>query len=78
MGDFTLKGGRVVVGFAAETGDPLPEARRKLAEKGLDLIVANAENAAGGFGLTRKANTTKPRSPSPGTLAERLRRQIDN
>ena len=36
-----LKGDRVFVGFAAETGDPLPEARRKLAAKGLDLIVAN-------------------------------------
>lgn len=36
-----LKGGRYFAGFAAETGDPLPEARRKLAEKGLDLIVAN-------------------------------------
>jgi putative hydrolase of HD superfamily len=35
------KGGRVFVGFAAETGDPEPEARRKLAAKGLDLIVAN-------------------------------------
>jgi phosphopantothenoylcysteine decarboxylase/phosphopantothenate--cysteine ligase len=29
------------VGFAAETGDPLAEARRKLETKGLDLIVAN-------------------------------------
>lgn len=36
-----LKGNRIFVGFAAETGDPLPEARRKLAAKGLDLIVAN-------------------------------------
>ena len=36
-----LKGHRCFVGFAAETGDPLPEARRKLAAKGLDLIVAN-------------------------------------
>ena len=35
------KDGRLFVGFAAETGDPLPEARRKLAAKGLDLIVAN-------------------------------------
>ena len=35
------KGGRLFVGFAAETGDPLPEARRKLTAKGLDLIVAN-------------------------------------
>ena len=36
-----LKGERIYVGFAAETGDPEPEARRKLAAKGLDLIVAN-------------------------------------
>ena len=36
-----LKGRRMFVGFAAETGDPLAEARRKLAAKGLDLIVAN-------------------------------------
>ena len=36
-----LKGRRPFVGFAAETGDPLAEARRKLAAKGLDLIVAN-------------------------------------
>ncbi len=36
------KPGQVVVGFAAEAGDQLmPEARRKLADKGLDLIVAN-------------------------------------
>lgn len=36
-----LKDGRFFVGFAAETGDPLPEARRKLAAKGLDMVVAN-------------------------------------
>lgn len=36
-----LKGDRTIVGFAAETGDPVPEARRKLAAKGLDLVVAN-------------------------------------
>ncbi len=35
------KGGRIFVGFAAETGDPTAEGRRKLEEKGLDLIVAN-------------------------------------
>lgn len=35
------KGGRIFVGFAAETGDPCAEGRRKLAEKGLDLLVAN-------------------------------------
>ncbi len=35
------KGNRIFVGFAAETRDLLKEAKRKLAEKGLDLIVAN-------------------------------------
>ena len=32
---------RILVGFAAETGDPVPQARIKLQQKGLDLIVAN-------------------------------------
>ena len=35
------KGRRIFVGFAAETQRMLAGARRKLAEKGLDLIVAN-------------------------------------
>jgi phosphopantothenoylcysteine decarboxylase/phosphopantothenate--cysteine ligase len=35
------KGDRVVVGFAAESHDVIPSARRKLARKGCDLIVAN-------------------------------------
>ena len=45
------KGGRLLVGFAAETGDVAAEARRKLAAKHLDLIVANDVTAPGaGFG----------------------------
>jgi phosphopantothenoylcysteine decarboxylase/phosphopantothenate--cysteine ligase len=35
------KGTRIVVGFAAETGDLVRHAERKLREKNLDLIVAN-------------------------------------
>jgi len=35
------KGGRTVVGFAAETHNLLREAKRKLELKGLDLVVAN-------------------------------------
>jgi phosphopantothenoylcysteine decarboxylase/phosphopantothenate--cysteine ligase len=35
------KGDRIVVGFAAESHDVIPSARRKLARKGCDLIVAN-------------------------------------
>jgi phosphopantothenoylcysteine decarboxylase/phosphopantothenate--cysteine ligase len=36
-----LKGGRLFIGFAAETNDVMEEARGKLSRKGLDLIVAN-------------------------------------
>lgn len=35
------KGNRIFVGFAAETGMPEAEAKRKMLEKGLDFIVAN-------------------------------------
>ena len=46
-----LEGRRVVVGFAAETGDPVEEGRRKLRDKGLDLVVANVVGREGtGFG----------------------------
>jgi phosphopantothenoylcysteine decarboxylase/phosphopantothenate--cysteine ligase len=45
------KGARTIVGFAAETHDLVAEARRKLRDKGLDLIVANDVTAEGaGFG----------------------------
>ena len=37
----------VLVGFAAQTGDPVPGARRKLQTKGVDLIVANDVSAPG-------------------------------
>jgi phosphopantothenoylcysteine decarboxylase/phosphopantothenate--cysteine ligase len=43
------KGSRIVVGFAAETGDLVRQAERKLKEKNLDLVVANdvAKEGAG-------------------------------
>jgi phosphopantothenoylcysteine decarboxylase/phosphopantothenate--cysteine ligase len=45
------KGGRLLVGFAAETGDPVESARVKLAAKNLDLVVANDVTEPGsGFG----------------------------
>jgi phosphopantothenoylcysteine decarboxylase / phosphopantothenate---cysteine ligase len=37
----TMGDRRILVGFAAESGDPVPQARIKLKQKGLDLIVAN-------------------------------------
>ena len=45
------KGERVVIGFAMETDDALANARKKLEEKHLDLIVLNELNVEGaGFG----------------------------
>jgi len=41
------KGSRILVGFAAETGDLVRQAERKLKEKHLDLIVANDVSKAG-------------------------------
>jgi phosphopantothenoylcysteine decarboxylase/phosphopantothenate--cysteine ligase len=41
------KGSRVVVGFAAESHDVVDAARRKLARKGCDLLVANDVSRAG-------------------------------
>ena len=39
------RAGQIVIGFAAETGDPIIEAMRKLREKNLDAIVANDVSA---------------------------------
>jgi phosphopantothenoylcysteine decarboxylase/phosphopantothenate--cysteine ligase len=39
--------GQVIVGFAAETDDPLARARRKREAKGVDLMVVNDVSAAG-------------------------------
>jgi len=44
------KGSRLLVGFAAETDDLVGNARRKLAEKNLDLIVANDVRSGAMFG----------------------------
>ncbi len=45
------KGRRILVGFAAETEELVPRARRKLEEKNLDLLVANDVTLPGaGFG----------------------------
>lgn len=45
------RAGAVIVGFALETGNPVPAAREKLAAKALDLVVANdASELGAGFG----------------------------
>ncbi len=49
-----LKKRPLLVGFAAETGDPLPEARRKMKAKRVDLMVANdVSRADSGFDVDR-------------------------
>lgn len=48
------KPGQKVIGFAAESGDPVAEAKRKLCDKHLDLVVANDISRADvGFGSDR-------------------------
>jgi phosphopantothenoylcysteine decarboxylase/phosphopantothenate--cysteine ligase len=47
------RAGQILIGFAAETSDPGLEARRKLAEKNLDMILANrVDQQEIGFGST--------------------------
>jgi len=63
------KGARLLVGFAAETHEVAAEARRKLADKHLDLIVANDVTAPGaGFG----SDTNVVRLIDAGGLDEAL------
>ncbi|MBR1837240.1 MAG: phosphopantothenoylcysteine decarboxylase [Kiritimatiellae bacterium] len=59
------KGRRVFVGFAAETRDAAASAARKLAAKGLDLVVANDVTAPGaGFGVdTNVVTLVSPEAP---------------
>jgi phosphopantothenoylcysteine decarboxylase/phosphopantothenate--cysteine ligase len=50
------RGARIVVGFAAESRDVIANARRKLARKGCDLIVANdVSRSDAGFEADRNA-----------------------
>jgi len=55
--------GQVLVGFAAETDDVLPNARDKMARKGLDLIVAN-DVSAPGVGFEHDTNRVVILSPA--------------
>ncbi|HSD29660.1 MAG TPA: bifunctional phosphopantothenoylcysteine decarboxylase/phosphopantothenate--cysteine ligase CoaBC [Vicinamibacteria bacterium] len=49
------KGGRVLVGFAAETEDLVANAGKKLEAKNLDLVVANDVTAGAAFGADTNA-----------------------
>jgi phosphopantothenoylcysteine decarboxylase/phosphopantothenate--cysteine ligase len=72
----------VLVGFAAQTGDPVPAARRKLAAKHVDLIVANDVARAGsGFDVaTNQVTLVSDDGVEPWPLlskAEVARRLLD-
>ena len=67
------KGGRVVVGFAAETDDLLANAQSKLVRKGADLIVANdVSRTDSTFG----ADTSRIALVSPSGVAQRETRPL--
>jgi phosphopantothenoylcysteine decarboxylase / phosphopantothenate---cysteine ligase len=62
----SLKQHQVVVGFAAETGNLVAEASRKLQEKNLDLIVANDVSAPdSGFAVDTNEVTLVAREETP-------------
>jgi phosphopantothenoylcysteine decarboxylase/phosphopantothenate--cysteine ligase len=64
------KGDRVLVGFAAETGDLEAAGRRKLAQKNLDLVVVNEVGKPGtGFA----SDTNRAMILSPAGVEEPLR-----
>ena len=65
----SLKKRQVVVGFAAETGNLVAEAERKLVEKNLDLIVANdVKQPDSGFAVDTNVVTLVSRDEPPQAL----------
>jgi phosphopantothenoylcysteine decarboxylase/phosphopantothenate--cysteine ligase len=73
----TAKGGRLLVGFAAETEDLVANARRKLEAKNLDLIVANDVTAPGaGFGGATNAVVLLRRDGSRRDVPLATKREI--
>ena len=64
------RGGQTLVGFAAETGDAQKEGERKLAEKGVDLLVVNDVTRPGaGFSHETNAVTILGRDGSVTEVA---------
>jgi phosphopantothenoylcysteine decarboxylase/phosphopantothenate--cysteine ligase len=69
--------GQVVVGFAAETKELVETARRKLAAKKLDLIVANDVTEPGaGFGTDTNRVVLIDRRGQVGNLPLMPKRQV--
>lgn len=78
----------ILVGFAAETGDPRPRARQKLAAKQIDLIVANdVSREDAGFDTDTNAATfitadgeeeqpLQPKSALAGKILDRVEQML--
>src|ERR1700757_2518011 len=71
------KGNRLVVGFAAETGNVAENARKKLTEKNADLIVANDVTAEGaGFDVDTNIVTLFARDGRDLPLPKMTKREV--
>jgi len=67
---------QLLVAFAAETGDPVPHARAKLARKRADLIVANEVGPERVFGAESNAATVLGVDGSVTVLSERSKEDL--
>ena len=73
------KGDRILVGFAAETEKVLENARNKLKEKNLDLIIVNDVTQEGiGFDSDANAVTILTRDGKEFNVAKRSKREVAN
>ena len=71
------QGGAVTVGFALETSDLVENARRKLDEKGFDLIVANdATDPLAGFDVDTNVATLVWREGDPEPLPTMTKHEL--
>ena len=72
-----VKGKFIKVGFAAETQDLIVNAQKKLANKGLDIIVANDVTAEGsGFGADTNKVTILKKDGKPEDLPLMSKREV--
>lgn len=72
-----VKDGRFLVGFAAETENLIPEARRKLEAKNCDMIVANIVGREGtGFDSDENEVVLVPKSGEPIPLSRASKHEI--
>jgi phosphopantothenoylcysteine decarboxylase/phosphopantothenate--cysteine ligase len=72
------KGGRIMVGFAAETRDHLQEARRKLESKGLDVIYVNDVSGGAIFGQDTTMGTILVRNEADIAVKEVSKDALSN